>query len=366
MQDKLTVALGELRSDLGDAFSTVGQREKRILQTIDEMRGITPGAGRGLKAVLLESPSFQRLLSTKVGSASVEYKSPNPASYSVVASADVGYATTGILGLDRVPGVVPEQRPQIVLEPLLSRRPTTRAIVDYIRSRAPLGVPAAAVEGDAMYASVGFGLESASMPIRTYAAYMDVTDQLLQDLDALSDFLSTTLQFYVDYAVEDGLINGDGSASSLTGLISQASAFNAALLPSVGYATDIPIAAQLQLAEAKELVPDFILTNPVDVATLRFLKNVAGAYLWTGAFLQGLRPLVSLAMPAGQWLIGSSSPIAVELIVREETTFTISRENADNFAKNTCTLKGERRGCLLTKRPGAFITGSWQSSPVAP
>ena len=111
--------------------------------------------------------------------------------------------------------------------------------------------------------------------------------------------------------------------------------------------------------------------NPVNVAALRFEKNAVGAYLWNElaaarGFLQGLRVLRTLAMPAGQWLVGSSDPIAVELIIREETVFTISRENADNFLKNTTTLKVERRGALLTKRPGSFITGSWQSSPIAP
>jgi HK97 family phage major capsid protein len=368
MADKLSSALFELRQDLGDGLSAVAQREKSLMARFDDILGKTPGAGRTLKAALLESPSFQRLLTTKVGTASIEFKSPNPATYSVLTSGDVGYATTGTLPLDRTPGITPERRPQIVLEPLLSRRTTTRAIVDFIRSSGPLGTPAAQVEGDAKYAQTGFGLESASMLVRTYASYLDVTDQLLADVDALANFLDVTLRFMVDWAFEYDLINGDGAGSSLAGLLSQATPANPALLPSPFYLTDIPTAAQLQLAEAKELQPDFIICNPADVATLRFLKNSVGAYAWNElaaarGMLQGLRVLSTLAMPQNSWLVGSSSPIAVELIVREETMFTVSRENADNFSKNVITCKAERRACLLTKRPGSYISGVWVGSP---
>ena len=232
MQDRLTSALSELRDDLGTGLSSVAQREKALLARFDDILGKTPpGAGRSLKSALLESSSFQALLKTKTGSAIVEFKSPSPASYSVLTRGDVGFATTAPLALDRTPGITPEARPAIVLEPVLPTRPTTRAIVDFVRSSGQLGTPAAQVEGGAMFAEMGLGLESASMPVRTYAAFLDVSAQLLQDLDALADFLSTTLRFYVDFAFEDGLINGDGSGSSLTGLLSEASTFDAALLP---------------------------------------------------------------------------------------------------------------------------------------
>jgi len=77
----------------------------------------------------------------------------------------------------------------------------------------------------------------------------------------------------------------------------------------------------------------------------------------------GLIPLGTTKMGVGNFLVGSGSPSAVEIRDRMQTTVTISTEHANFFVENKVALLAESRLALAVYRPGAFVFGSFTTSP---
>jgi hypothetical protein len=50
----------------------------------------------------------------------------------------VGVATSGVLQIDRIPGITPEARQVVKVRDALSARPTTQAVVDFVKVSVPL------------------------------------------------------------------------------------------------------------------------------------------------------------------------------------------------------------------------------------
>jgi hypothetical protein len=48
-----------------------------------------------------------------------------------------------------------------------------------------------------------------------------------------------------------------------------------------------------------------------------------------------------------------------------EIKVEISTEHASFFTQNLIAVRAEKRLCLVVKRPGSFLTGSWITSPVS-
>ena len=72
---------------------------------------------------------------------------------------------------------------------------------------------------------------SLSEKIRLIATWIPATKQVLDDMTELLGFIQSTLPYYVDLEEELQLLAGDNTGENLHGLLSQAPAFNAALLP---------------------------------------------------------------------------------------------------------------------------------------
>ena len=54
--------------------------------------------------------------------------------------APVGAQTTGVLTIDRIPGITPEARPALRVRDILAQRPTTMQVVDYVRVNTPMSI----------------------------------------------------------------------------------------------------------------------------------------------------------------------------------------------------------------------------------
>jgi HK97 family phage major capsid protein len=71
---------------------------------------------------------------------------------------------------------------------------------------------------------------SSSEKVRLIACTIPATRQVLDDFQALNDFLSSTLGYYTNLATEIQILSGDGTGENLSGLIPAASSFNTGLL----------------------------------------------------------------------------------------------------------------------------------------
>ena len=72
----------------------------------------------------------------------------------------------------------------------------------------------------------------------------------------------------------------------------------------------------------------------------------------------GPQPVVTNAMPAGEFLVGDFGPGAAQIIERETATVAVSFEHADFFVRNLAALRVEERIDLGIFQPFAFVKGA--------
>jgi HK97 family phage major capsid protein len=196
---------------------------------------------------------------------------------------------------------------------------------------------------------------------------------VLDDFTELMGFLQSSLGYYVGLGEEKEMLAGDGTGEHLHGLIPQATAFNAGLLPSAAKGwtkIDVLGAAVEQVAIATELDPTFAVLNPVDWWGIRLTKDSYGHYILGEPGMPNVNPSIfgvtiipTTSIAAGTFLVGSGSSAAIEIRDRMETQIEISTEHSDYFVRNLIAIRAEKRVALLTKRPGALISGSFTTSP---
>ena len=140
-----------------------------------------------------------------------------------ITSGTVGTATTGVLQIDRIPGIVAEARQQLTIRGLLMRS-TTMQVVDFVRVSQPLTVGSPVPEAS-LKPENQLNFQSLSEKVRLLATWIPATRQILDDLTELWNFLVGSLPYYVNLVEEIQLLSGDGTGENLHGLIPQASAF---------------------------------------------------------------------------------------------------------------------------------------------
>jgi HK97 family phage major capsid protein len=252
----------------------------------------------------------------------------------------VGVATTGVLQIDRIPGITPEARQVLKVRDVLSARPTTMAVVDYVKVTSPMAiaspVPEASIKPEN---SVSFS--SLSEKVRLIATWIPATKQVLDDMTELMGFIQSTLPFYVNLEEELQLLSGDGTGENLHGLLPQATSFNSALLPapSKGWTRiDVVGAAIQQINAAKEIDPTFIIMHTNDWWSLALTKDAYGRYLLgspqdlTTPRIFGLSVVPTTSIAQGTFLVGSGSPVAAEIRDRQEMTVEISARSTKIFS----------------------------------
>jgi HK97 family phage major capsid protein len=318
---------------------------------------------------LKEHEGFQRLLHDRRGSAIITLSGKDAeqmlARKTVIAASGLGYQSTGVLPIERDPGITAEARQQLTVRDALTARPTEAAVIDFVRVSTPLGLASPQVEAS-IKAENALSFTSASERLKTIATWIPASKQLLDDFGELAAFLETSLSYYVNLEEELQMLSGDNVGEDLHGLIPQASAFNTALLTGSGN-TDIDQigAAIQQLTTAKELNPTFVVMHPLNWWNIRRTKDTLGRYIIgdpqssARANLFDLTVIPTTSITAGTFLVGSGNPAAAEIRDRMQLQFEISTEHASFFTSNLIACRAEKRMCLVVKRGQSFITGTF-------
>lgn len=403
LKDQLTALQGELKTYVDKAeqerkeYGAMSQKTTESitkLQTqvdeIDKKLAVRqlqePVKGSALKTAVMEDEGMQRLLRNRKGHASFTLKGNAMAElmgYKSVISATgtgsdgedtlnpVGVATTGVLQIQRTPGITPEARQKLLIRNVLSASPTTMAVVDFVKVSSPMSIGSPVPEAS-LKPENSLTFQSVSEKVRLIATWIPATRQVLDDMTELMGFINTALPYYINLEEELQLLAGDDTGENLHGLLTQATSFNTSLLPkaALGWTRiDVIACAIEQINLAKEIDPTFVVLNSADYWAIRLTKDSFGRYIvgdpqapFTPK-LFGLDMVYTTSIPQGTFLIGSGSPIAAEIRDRMEMQVEISTENQDYFVRNLVAIRAEKRLALLTKRPNSFVTGTFTTSP---
>ena len=290
----------------------------------------------------------------------------------LITSTAVGSATSGVLLFDRLPGIVPLAMRRLRLRQLFSAAPTDKNAIDFVKVNTFSKVVSPQTEGSAKGESE-MTFTTSSVGVKTIATWIPATVQILEDMQGLQQLLTESLVYALEEEIEDQILSGDNTGNNLNGLTTQATAFDTTLtVASDGWEkVDLVGRAVQQINAANEVPPDFVVLHPTDYWGMRLIKDTTGRYVFDrpdGAVsfspIWGLTPIVTTAITAGYFLVGSSAPNVASIRNRTGINVDISREHDDYFIKNKVAIRVETRMTLVVQRPAAFIYGALDTSPA--
>ena len=368
--------LGDTMESTKTAIAALQKQVDTIDQMLANKHAAQDAQPVSLEKQLRENENVQRLVRDRSGRASFTLEGKAMARLmerkTTITSPIVGYQTTGVLQIERIPGIVPEPRPVLKIRDLLPARPTVLQVIDYVKVTTPMGIASPQVESSPKIENA-VAFTAYSERVKMLATWIPATKQILDDFSELAGYLESSLPYYVDLAEDQGLLLGDGVGEDLHGMVPQSTAFNTALLNATSGWQRIDVIGRAieQINIASEIDPSFVVLNPRDWWSLRLTKDNYGRYILGdpqtigSANIWGLDVVWTPSMSVGFFLVGNGSPVASEIRDRMSMQVEISTEHQDYFVRNMVAIRAEKRLAYIMKRPGSFIYGTLNSSPVS-
>ncbi len=377
MKNEMQQVLDSINETVG-GFVTNQKSMQRQLDAIDlsiKDRAVGGIARESLLDKLKSEDSFQRLIKDRRGSATLTLTGKDLSLFerkTTITAVGQGFMQTGVLAIDRIPGITPEARQVLTVRDVLTANPTVMQVVDFVRVQTPMSIASPVPEASTKPENQ-LSFTSLSEKVRTLATFIPASKQILDDMAELANFINTSIGYYVDLAEEQQLLFGDATVENLHGLVPQAMAFDKTQLPAAG-ATKIDVigCAIEQIEVAKELAPTFAIIHPSDWWSMKLLKDTLGRYILgdpqstATPRIFDLDVIPTTSMSKGSFLIGSGNAAASEIRDRQELVVEVSTEHANFFIQNLVAIRAEKRLCLIVKRPNSYVTGTFTTAGGSP
>lgn len=266
-----------------------------------------------------------------------------------------------------VPGVSAKPYESVHVRDLLPVGNTNSNVVRYVVDNGGEGGPGMVAEAGTK-PQIDRDLEIKDAPVRKIATYFRVPEEMIDDIDYLTSFLS---QIGIEevMAVEDTqILYGDGTGQNLSGFNTVGTAFAAgtSVIGASANNFDVIGAAKKQLRVAKFGGPLYALVNPVDYFDMRYKKDTTNNYLFqsnqgvTPLQIDGVTIIEHTAVTAGGFFV--FSPRAAAIFDRKGTSVRLYDQDQDNAIKNMWTIVIEKRIALPVYYPGAIIRGTFSAA----
>lgn len=197
---------------------------------------------------------------------------------------------------------------------------------------------------------------------RKIATWIPATKESLDDVSWLESQIRGRLAYMVRRKEEDQLLNGDGNAPNVLGLLNrsglQTQAKGADPTPDTVYKAMQKVRGANGSGFAE---PTAFIVHPNDWTDIKLLRTADGMYIWGNPSDEGPDRIWSMpirqttAITEGTGLVGAFRPYA-EVMRREGITITLSTEHSTYFIENKVALLAEERLALAVYRPSAFCS----------
>ena len=262
----------------------------------------------------------------------------------------------GVFGTPNVPQKI---------EPLIPHIAVTTDSVDYVTVADTIGATGVA-EAEKIPESK-FTPTLAKANVVNVAHYTKITKQLADDAPALAAYINTKMLYGLQNKVEDQIVNGNGTAPQLKGLLADGSYTNASTqLAGAKNLFDLLLLLQ-GLAETAAYEPEALVLNPMTWAQLAMEKDSQGRYLLGGPGLAanksvwGIPVVTSSAVPAGKFIFGNFTQ-TVTIYDRQQVAVEMTGTNEDDFTHYLYTIRASRRLALAVEVPAGIFAGDFKVS----
>ena len=214
--------------------------------------------------------------------------------------------------------------------------------------------------------------------IRKIATFLPVTDELLADVSGIQGYVNSRLTTMMRLRMDNQLLNGNGSAPNLTGVL-QKSGINTFDYSS--YSGELNRLGQVyqaitEIRKDSFVEPDAVVMHPSDwyqivtavtdqagtssagYASKNPLIVAAGGFGGdVAARLWGLKVVPSTAIAEGTALVGKfGGGDAAQIVMRQGVDLAVSDSHSDFFAKNQLAIRLTMRMGFVVYKPTAFCS----------
>lgn len=259
-------------------------------------------------------------------------------------------------------GVVETPLRRLTVANLLGSGTMQNTTLQYWVQGAVEGAPGTVAE-NGLKPSVHFNFAPVTEAMSKIAVVTKVSDEAMSDTDYLVSVINSQLVGRLQIVEEDQLLNGNGTAPNLRGLLNRSGIQTYAT--EAGY-TEVKAfdgifhALTLVSTGSAQETADAIVINPADYEKLRLSKDDNGLYRAGGPFsggnpgLWGVRTVVTPAIAAGTVLVGAFGT-AAQLFRKGGIQVDSTNSNEDDFTHNRVAIRAEERILLAVYRPAAFV-----------
>lgn len=349
-----------LEAKFNDIHSRIDAQEVNAQKTASgaSARDFKSGLIEGIKKGALEG-----MINGNSRSASFEIKAGDM----TVANSFTGE----VIPAQYVSGIKYDPTRPVHVRQLLPTGTTSSEVVRFVKETAYDNGASTKAQGATLGES-DFDLTAYDANVRKIGTYFRISEEMLADTPQLTSYLAARAPEKLLTVEDTQLLSGNGTAPNLSGIITDATAFNAgAFADAVNAANqfDVLVAAINQLSLVN-YTPDYIMLNPTDFHKILLLKSTTNEYLKDQVYA-GLQPnfmgvpvVVNTAIPAGDYLVGNFA-MGTQLWVRENISLEFFREDGTNVRDGFVTVRLVERIALTNYAPLAFVTGDFATDMAA-
>lgn len=321
-----------------------------------------PVEAKSVGEQVTSSAEFQRILAV-VGKSSSFHSGPIDVKATLTQS---GLTSANAIAQDRRPGILPILFERLTVADLMPNGATDSNTVRYAKESTATNAASSVAEGAAKpEATLNFTV--VDEPVRKIAVTLKVSDEMLEDVPQLQAYINGRLTLFVRLHEEAQLLNGNGTAPDLTGILNRSGLTAAQALGG----DSIAVAVHKEVTKvrvASFLDPDALVFHPNDWQAARLEQDANDQFYGGGPFTGpygingvagdsywGLRVVSTTAMTENTVLVGAFAT-AAQIFRRSGITVEMTNSNEDDFKKNLVAVRAEERLALAIYRPAAFGT----------
>lgn len=366
---------GKASNDLKSQIENQKGELERVIEQVQKLeeKGVKlrgqPGDKKGFIDFVKGNEDYKSLISRKQDKAEIEITKSDMASMT-----ETKVTSAGLVAPQYDPVIQDAPRQNLVIRDLIPSTPVTGNAFTYYKELLHTLAAGMVAEGGAKPQS-NVTFEQVTDTIKKIAVWMPITDEALDDVPQLYSYIQELLRYDLKLAEEAQILKGDGTGQNLNGIMTQATAFDAALNAAGDTAIDTIRRAIYQVRKQSKRAADAVVMSDLDWMNIELQKDGENRYLF--ANLQGLvtpvlwgRPVVASdsmdeGTPAagedpatgGEFLVGSFAQGA-RIYDRMAFTVKVGMIN-DDFIKNQRVILVEERIGLAVRRANAFVKGTF-------
>jgi len=362
-RDEESITLGKASEETKKALEALGKQwsetAARLLLVEQALVSRNPGAGnydqpKSIGELMIESEGFKAMQGGASRSGKVKIGSFHKANI-INAPGPLQPLVPDV----RLPGILMPGLRRLTVRDLMPNNRTQSNLIQYTKELVFTNAAAPVAESiDKAQSMITFSLANA--PVQTLAHWIAASRQVIDDAPALEDYINTRLMFGLKLVEEDQLLKGDGTGQNISGLITNATAYNRTTAGDTDL--DAIRRAKTQVTDSF-FEPDAVVIHPHDFERIQLLKTTMNSYVISDPTngdpprLWGLDIVATPAIAVGQFLVGAFR-MAAAVWDRQDASIELSREHASFFTQNMIAILCEERLALTVFRPTALVVGT--------